>query len=62
MTTEYRQRLLSILAQIDQQIAEATALLENANMSVADWFRCSDQLSALERARQDVEARLEAAR
>jgi hypothetical protein len=32
-------RLTALLARIDQQIAEAEAIVHNANMPAEDWFR-----------------------
>ena len=57
---EYRNGLLAALSDLDQQIAEAEALIQNANMPVPEWVRCSEQLAELEAVRADVEGKLRA--
>jgi hypothetical protein len=61
MLTDRHVRLIALLARIDKQIVEAEAVVHNANIPAEDWFRCSDLLRTLERAREDAAAKLRAA-
>jgi hypothetical protein len=57
---DYRKQLLRLQADLDQQIAEAEAVVENANMPIPDWVRANEVLKELEQARGDVEGKLRA--
>jgi hypothetical protein len=52
--------LLRLQADLDQQIAEAESLVENANMLVPEWVSGIEALRDLEQTRATIEAKLSA--
>jgi hypothetical protein len=59
-TPDYRKALLRLQADLDQQIAEAEGLVENANMPVPEWVQANVMLKDLEQTRAVIEVKLRA--
>jgi hypothetical protein len=47
MHPDYRKGLLRLQSDLDQRIAEAESLVENANMPVPEWGRANEALRDL---------------
>jgi hypothetical protein len=62
MSMTRQAELTALLADIDQQIAEAKALVKKAYLPAPEWMKANDQFVEHERMRRRVEALLKLAR
>jgi hypothetical protein len=53
-----RRHLLRLQTELDQKIAEAEGLVENANMPVPEWVQANVMLKDLEQTRAKIEGKL----